>query len=63
VKDDAGLPNLCKVQAAPNDQIEKIIRCESSAARRVEMIAGDKKFLLSIRGDEGSAFRIVLPTP
>ena len=53
------LPDLPEVEAAPNDEIEDIIRRESSIARRFEMIAGDEKFSAPVRRDEGGAFRIV----
>ena len=59
MKDDSGLPDLTKVQSTPNDQIEEIVRRESSIARRFNMVARDQKFLISIRRGEGGAFRIV----
>src|SRR5947207_117195 len=53
------LPDLSEVEAASNGEIEDIIRGESSIARRFDVIAGDKKFFATVRGDEGGAFRIV----
>ncbi len=59
MENDPRLPDLSKVKATPHDEIEDIIRRESSIARRFEMIAGHEKFLAPVRRDEASAFRIV----
>ena len=53
------LSDLPKVEAAPHDEIEDVIRGESSIARRFDMIAGHEKFLAPVRRDKGAAFRIV----
>ena len=53
------LTDLSEVQAAPNDEIEDIIRGESFIARRFEMIARHEKFLAPVRRDKGTVFGIV----
>ena len=60
MENDACLPDLSKVQAAPNGEIKKIVRSEPAIARRLEMIASHQKFLVPIRRDKGSAFWIVM---
>src|SRR5438034_10316876 len=59
MENDACLPDLSKVQAAPNGEIKKIVGSEPAIARRLEMIASHHKFLVPIRRDTGSAIWIV----
>src|SRR5947207_13579263 len=60
MENDARLPDLSKVQAAPNGEIKKIVRSEPAIARRLEMIASHQKVHVPIRRDKGSAFWIVV---
>src|SRR5215831_14515906 len=59
VEDNSCLSNLSEVQAAPNNQIEEIIRGESFIFRRLHVIAGNEKFFVAVWSDKCGAFRII----
>src|SRR5882724_6042921 len=47
------------MQVVPHHDVEKIVRSKSSIARRFDVIAGHKEFLLPVRSRENASFRIV----
>src|SRR6266702_923777 len=59
VKYDAGLSCLTEVQAVPHHNIEEIVRRQSAIERRLHVIAGNKKLLLSVGGSKDRRLRIV----
>ena len=59
MENDSGLLGLTKVQPATDNQIEQIIGRVASIKRRLDVIARDQKFFLSVRRSEGCALRIV----
>src|SRR2546428_3742135 len=59
VKHNPGLPRLTEVQAVPHNNVEKIVRRQSSIKRRLNVITGNKELLPSVRRGEDRRFRIV----
>ena len=59
VKHHACLAELAKMQVVPHDNIEQVVRSKSPIARRLDVIAGHKEFLLTIRSREDAGLRIV----
>src|SRR5437867_6724378 len=53
------LARLTEVQVMPHNDIEKIVRSQSAIARRFDVVASDKKFLLAIRRREDAGLGIV----
>ena len=59
VKDDACLPGLTEVEVVAYHDIKKIIRRECAISGRLDVIAGNKELLPSIRGCKDRGVRIV----
>src|SRR6476620_5391552 len=59
VKHHACLAELAKMQVVPHDNIEQVVRSKSPIARRLNVIAGYKELLLTIRSREDPSLRIV----
>ena len=59
VKHHACLAGLAKMQVVPHDNIEQVVRSKSPIARRFDVVAGHKEFLLTIRSREDPSLRIV----
>src|SRR5882762_3951178 len=59
VKHHTCLASLIEVQVVPHDNVEQVVRSKSPIARRLDVIAGYEKFLLSIRIREDASLRIV----
>src|ERR1041384_6929672 len=47
------------MQVVSDDDVEQIVRSKSAIARRFDMIAGYKEFLLAVRSGEDASFGIV----
>jgi hypothetical protein len=59
VKYYACLSRLIEVQAVPHDNIKKVIRSQSSITRRLNVIARNKKLLLSAGSSKDRRLRVV----
>jgi hypothetical protein len=59
VKHHACLAGLIEMQVVPHDNVEKVVRSKSPIARRLDVIAGYKKLLLTIGSREDTGLRIV----
>src|SRR4030095_4030872 len=59
VKNNACLAGLIKMQVMPHHNVEQVVRSKSPIARRFDVIAGYKEFLLTIRSCEDARLRIV----
>src|SRR6476469_3942026 len=59
VKHHACLAELAKMQVVPHDNIEQVVRSKSPIARRLNVIAGHKELLLTIRSREDPSLGIV----
>ena len=59
MKSDTRLAGLIKVQIVPHHDVEKIVRNQRSIRRRLDMIAGNEKLLLSIRRSEDPLLRVL----
>ncbi len=59
VKHDACLASLIEMQVVPHDDVEQIVWSKSSIAWRLDVIAGNKKFLLAIGSRENASLGIV----
>src|SRR6478752_9887376 len=59
VKHHACLAELAKMQVMPHDNIEQVVRSKSPIARRLDVIAGYKELLLTIRSGEDASLRVV----
>src|SRR6478672_3341885 len=59
VKHHACLASLIEMQVVPHDNVEQVVRSKSPIARRLDVIAGYEKFLLTIWSREDSSLRIV----
>src|SRR6266550_9216672 len=59
VKHHACLAGLIEMQVMPHYDVEQIVRSKSPIARRLDVIASHKEFLLAIRSRENTSLRIV----
>src|SRR6266513_686892 len=59
MKYHACLSRLIEVQVVPDDNVEEIVRSQSSIMRRLDVIAGDEKLLLSAGSSKDRGLRIV----
>ena len=55
----ACLTRLIEVQIVPNNDVKEIVRSQTAIKRRLHVIAGDKKLLLSVGSRKDRGFRIV----
>src|SRR5436190_1461582 len=59
VKYYACLTRLIEVQIVPNNDVKQVVRSQTAVKRRLHVIAGDKKLLLSVGSSKGRGLRIV----
>jgi len=59
VKNHACLARLAEVQIVPHHDVEKIVRNQRAIRRRLDMVTGNKKLLLSIRRSEDPLLRVL----
>jgi hypothetical protein len=59
VKHHACLAGLIEMQVMPHNDVEQIVWSKSPIARRLDVIAGHKEFLLTIRSREDPSLRII----
>src|SRR5215467_5420817 len=55
----ACLASLTEMQIVSDHDVEQIIRSQSAIARRFDVIAGHKEFLLTVRSREDAGFGII----
>ena len=59
VKNHTCLASLIEMQIVPHNDVEQVVRSKSPVARRLHVIAGYEKFLLTVRSREDASLRIV----
>ena len=59
MKNDACLARLAEVQIVPYHDVEKIVRSQRTIRRRLNVIAGDKELLPTVRRSENGRLRVV----